>query len=38
MIEEPQKQAEHIAAPTNVANVKKALANAEPPTHGTKRY
>jgi hypothetical protein len=30
------KQAEHMAAPTNPANVKKALANSEPSTHGTK--
>jgi hypothetical protein len=34
---EPRKQAEHMAAPTNAANVKKALANREPSTHGTKR-
>ena len=34
---EPRKQAEHMAAPTNAANVKKALANSEPSTHGTKR-
>ena len=34
---EPHKQAEHMAAPTNAANVKKALANGEPSTHGTKR-
>ncbi len=27
--------AEHMAAPTNAANVKKALANSEPSTHGT---
>jgi hypothetical protein len=26
-----------MAAPTNAANVKKALANPEPSTHGTKR-
>ena len=32
------KQAEHIAAPTNAANVKKVLANSEPSTHGTKRH
>ncbi len=32
---EPRKQAEHMAAPTNAANVKKALANGEPSTHGT---
>ncbi len=30
----PRKQAEHMAAPTNAANVKKALANTEPSTHG----
>src|SRR3977135_917708 len=30
---EPHKQAEHMAAPTNAANVKKALANSEPSTH-----
>ena len=34
---EPRKQAEHMAAPTNAANVKKALANGEPSTHGTKQ-
>jgi hypothetical protein len=28
-------KAEHMAAPTNAANVKKALANSEPSTHGT---
>jgi hypothetical protein len=33
---EPRKQAEHMAAPTNAANVKNALANSEPSTHGTK--
>jgi hypothetical protein len=27
-----------MAAPTNAANVKKALANSEPSTHGTKRH
>jgi hypothetical protein len=27
---EPRKQAEHMAAPTNPANVKKVLANTEP--------
>ena len=32
---EPRKQAEHMAAPTNAANVKKSLANSEPSTHGT---
>jgi hypothetical protein len=26
-----------MAAPTNAASVKKALANSEPSTHGTKR-
>jgi hypothetical protein len=31
------KQAEHMAAPTNAAHVKKTLANQEPSTHGTKR-
>ena len=30
-------KAEHMAAPTNAANVKKALANSEPSTHGTKQ-
>ena len=30
-------KAEHMAAPTNAANVKKVLANSEPSTHGTKR-
>ena len=29
------QKAEHMAAPTNAANVKKALANSEPSTHGT---
>ena len=33
---EPHLKAEHMAAPTNAANVKKALANSEPSTHGTK--
>jgi hypothetical protein len=32
---EPHLQAEHMAAPTNAANVKKILANPEPSTHGT---
>ena len=32
---EPRKQAEHMAAPTNSANVKISLANSEPSTHGT---
>jgi hypothetical protein len=31
------QKAEHMAAPTNAANVKKALANSEPSTHGTTR-
>ncbi|KAG0505793.1 MAG: hypothetical protein Udaeo_08480 [Candidatus Udaeobacter sp.] len=34
---EPHLKAEHMAAPTNAANVKKALANSEPSTHGTKQ-
>jgi hypothetical protein len=34
---EPHLQAEHMAAPTNAANVKKTLANSEPSTHGTFR-
>src|SRR5436305_14259148 len=34
---EPHPKAEHMAAPTNAANVKKALANWEPSTHGTLR-
>jgi hypothetical protein len=34
---EPHLKAEHMAAPTNAANVKKALANSEPSTHGTSR-
>jgi transposase InsO family protein len=32
---EPHPKAEHMAAPTNAAYVKKALANSEPSTHGT---
>ncbi len=32
---EPRQKAEHMAAPTNAANVKKVLANSEPSTHGT---
>ena len=28
------QQAEHMAAPTNTARVKKVLANPEPSTHG----
>jgi hypothetical protein len=31
----PHLKAEHMAAPTKTANVKKALANSEPSTHGT---
>jgi len=31
---EPHKQAEHMAAPTKPAGVKKVLANPEPSTHG----
>src|SRR6476646_5653960 len=34
---EPHSKAEHMAAPTKAANVKKVLANSEPSTHGTKR-
>ena len=34
---EPQLKAEHMAAPTNAAYVKKVLANSEPSTHGTFR-
>ena len=33
---EPHQQAEHMAAPTNAAFVKKTLANSEPSTHGPK--
>jgi hypothetical protein len=33
----PRLKAEHMAAPTNAAYVKKVLANPEPSTHGTKR-
>jgi hypothetical protein len=33
----PHKQAEHMAAPTEEQNIKKALANGEPSTHGAKR-
>jgi hypothetical protein len=32
---EPRSKAEHMAAPTNAALVKKVLANSEPSTHGT---
>src|SRR4051812_15190339 len=35
---EPHSKAEHMAAPTNAANVKKALANWEPSTHGPSRH
>jgi hypothetical protein len=31
---EPHQQAEHMAAPTNAAFVKKVLANSEPSTDG----
>ena len=31
---EPHLRAEHMAAPTNAALVKKVLANLEPSTHG----
>src|SRR5262245_28804045 len=31
---EPQQKAEHMAAPTTAARVKKTLANPEPSTHG----
>jgi hypothetical protein len=34
---EPHLKAEHMAAPTNAANVKKVLVNSEPSTHGTWR-
>jgi hypothetical protein len=35
----PHLKAEHMAAPTKAAaNVKKALANSEPSTHGTSRH
>ena len=33
----PHSKAEHMAAPTKAANVKKVLANSEPSTHGSKR-
>ena len=33
----PHQQAEHMAAPTNAANVKKVLANPEPSTHDPTR-
>jgi hypothetical protein len=34
---EPHLKAEHMAAPTNAANVKKVLANPEPSTHDPSR-
>ena len=34
---EPRNQAEHMAAPTNPANVMILLANLEPSTHGPLR-
>jgi hypothetical protein len=34
---EPHLKAEHMAAPTKPAYVKKALANLEPSTHGTEQ-
>ncbi|MGC1538569.1 MAG: hypothetical protein WA808_02085, partial [Xanthobacteraceae bacterium] len=34
---EPHSKAEHMAAPTNAALVKKVLANTEPSTHGPSR-
>ena len=34
---EPHSKAEHMAAPIKPANVKKALANSEPSTHGNER-
>ncbi len=34
---EPHSKAEHMAAPTNAALVKKTLANSEPSTHGPSR-
>ena len=33
----PHQQAAHMAAPTEGQNIKNALANGEPSTHGTKR-
>jgi hypothetical protein len=33
----PHKQAAHMAAPPEGQNIKKALANGEPSTHGAKR-
>ena len=34
---QPRSKAEHMAAPTNTALVKKVLANSEPSTHGPLR-
>jgi hypothetical protein len=34
----PRSKAEHMAAPTNAALVKKVLANSEPSTHGPSRH
>jgi len=34
----PRSKAEHMAAPTNAAGVKKALANPEPSTHGPSHH
>ena len=34
---EPHLKAEHMAAPTNAANVKKVLANSGPSTHGSRQ-
>jgi hypothetical protein len=33
----PQKQAAHMAAPTEGQNIKKTLAKGEPSTHGAKQ-
>jgi hypothetical protein len=33
----PHQQAAHMAAPTEGQNIKKALANGEPSTHGAER-
>jgi hypothetical protein len=37
LTEIPSCEAEHMAAPTNAAFVKKVLANSEPSTHDPKR-
>src|SRR5262245_21233146 len=37
LTEKPSCEAEHMAAPTKPAGVKKVLANSEPSTHGTSR-